>query len=179
MNEKKFKCPICGCKEHYLVSIAGYKKNDRVYENNRWVEKDGTPKSILFYEVNTWNLSQGTVDLSAGSNAEAYLCKECGHIDLFSDTLLNYLKRTEEDDRRKQQEATLRLNNLTVKKNTLIASITPKENRVKELGQLLSSEDITIRQQKDYKAELSQLTEELSDLRKQLNALEVEINKNN
>lgn len=129
----------------------------------------------MFYEVKEWNLSQGTVDLSAGSNAEAYLCKECGHIDIFSDSLLKYYKTAEEEDKRKKQETILKVNELTAKKNKLTASIAPKESRIKELGQLLSSEDITIRQQKEYKTELSQLTNELTVLKRQLGDLKTEL----
>ena len=57
----------------------------------------------------------------------------------------------------------------------MIEKTKPLSERLKELGKLLSSEDITIRQQKEYKVAVQTLENELKQIKSRLEPLDEEI----
>ena len=90
----------------------------------------------------------GWINACEGSfTVNAYACKHCGHIELFDPKLDIYAKqlceereaqrRQEESERRKKEEA--------------------RQQRIKELHEIINNEDCTVRQVNQAKEELEKL----------------------
>ena len=84
-GQKLFKCPICGCNEHYGIGVVGEKQTERIwvkeekYGGGHYETNVNMPRTLLYHELTTRAL-EGSVSLEVGSNVNAYLCKECGYV---------------------------------------------------------------------------------------------------
>ena len=143
-EEKKFKCPICGCNEHYLVGSVGSSKEER---------------ALLEYHLSTG--TQTYVEFSLKGSFKPYICKKCGHVELFAEEMLksiqddklNFFKLVNEA-KGKIKEKRDNIESLTKEKEKL-------ESRLIELNKFLDSEDITVKQQKEYLEEKKSIEERL------------------
>ena len=180
MKEKKeFKCPICGCNEHYEIAIVDTPKYENIYVPNKkgggtWVESYHEPNAFISCELKTREL-EGWIDFDIHSHVQAYLCKECSHITFFAPSLLKSIKWQEEADRKEREKINSKLVTFKNSRKESLEMIGSMSKRLEELEKLLSSEDITIRQQKEYKEEEQKLESEFKIIRKQLESLDKEI----
>ena len=90
----------------------------------------------------------GWINACEGSfTVNAYACKNCGHIELFDPKLDMYAKqlREEKEVQRKREE-------LERKKKEEV-----RQQRIKELNEIINNEDSTVRQVNEARKELEQL----------------------
>lgn len=78
---KKFKCPICGCMEHFPIKFIGEIKKEWIQNRNCPGEWKITKERALFNE--DFCIPDGSHSLE--SSFEVYICKECGHADMFNE----------------------------------------------------------------------------------------------
>ena len=157
---KKFKCPICGCEEHYQLKALKF-------DYGKTFKQD----SLLDVKLIAREL-EGSINLNVESNAEAYLCKNCGHVELFAEDLLLKIKKEELDILNNNNEVNQKLEKLSIEKEQLTKELPLKEKRMIELDKLLKSEDITIRQQREYQEERNELANQIRRLPDELKSLE-------
>ena len=157
---KKFKCPICGCTEHYNIDSIGSKSF-----------------SLISYSNDLHGDVYGGIDISG--NFETYICKECGHVQMFSEKLLKQLEKHNKgvDDEIKKLSNDLKIIKSKIDENQ--KQLLPMQKRIDELVELLKSEDITIKQQKEYKSELDKLSSENSvrRLNREIKYLNIDLEK--
>ena len=155
---KEFKCPICGCSEHFEIGATGKDDFNLI-----------TYKNELKGEV--WG------ELIINGNFNVYLCKKCGHVDLFNTEMVEEINKQNKVVDEKAESIINEINRINGKIKSIKEKTEPVLKRIDELKQLLKSEDITIRQQKSYQQELDQLEEKKSTSKpfKELNILKGEL----
>ena len=94
---KSFKCPICGCTEHYEIGSVGSKLEQWLgsgYSDDPRRIIVTEQRALLDHEFSISGDASGSCSLNA--NFEAYLCKKCGHVQLFAEDMLRAIKFDEE-----------------------------------------------------------------------------------
>ena len=152
MKSFKFKCPICGCEDHYQINFVNQFKETKSESGPTYGSSprfyEVVNRCIINYSLETHYLD-GSVGISIGSCANAFLCKNCGYINLFAQNLLSNIKNDE----------------------------TKFKDELSELEKLLESEDITVKQQKEFKEEKEKKTNELKKIRYEIENHEKELEK--
>ena len=139
---KTFKCPICGCEKHYYVEFVG-------------PETDFYPITMRTRDVEG-DLSEKENDFDV--HFETYICKECGHIEMFAeDRLMKVLQETE--DTVEQADTELKKEIKQLEKEIVKLK--------KEVEQLFQQKDGCIDQE-----ELDRLNNKVSELEEYINGLE-------
>lgn len=151
---KQYKCPVCGCEKHFKLQAHEIRdeKGNRI-----------APGLIIFknslYVYGDAKL-EGEVDMRL--NATPYICAKCGHIDLFSEGLLQeYEKlRAEAEDAIKQIDDEVKQAKLQIE-----AAGKEKETdmkRLNEVNKILKSDEITVKQQRELQKEKAVLKARIS-----------------
>ena len=76
-----YKCPICGCTEHYSIPAVG---------------REEISRSLVKYEFDIYGDAYiRKAEVSFDANIR--LCKNCGHMDLFNEGMLEEIKKDEQE----------------------------------------------------------------------------------
>lgn len=176
---KKFKCPICGCMEHYPMSFIALPQRERTgtgYTNDPYMTTVKIPRTILTYDFEISGDASGRFSLEGA--AEVYLCSECGHIEFFGESMLREINKEKEEFNTKIKELEKEIEEL---KNALSSSnhneYEKTKKRAKELAELLNSEDITVKQQREYKEESILVNSKMRELENVLSDIKRKIDK--
>ena len=165
---KSFKCPICGCTEHYEIGSVGSKLEQWLgsgYSDDPRRIIVTEQRALLDHEFSISGDASGSCSLNA--NFEAYLCKKCGHVQLFAEDMLRAIKFDEErlsSEIAAKQKEVKELNDKAASLDSEKAKI---EKRLNELNSLLKSEDITVKQQKEFTLEKEEAQKRLRDIEKE------------
>ena len=95
----EYKCPICGCTEYYSIPTQGSVSERSLgtgFSDNPYTKEITYPRCLVEYELEL----SGDAWLTSSNfefNATVRLCKKCGHIDLFNESMLEQIKRDEEE----------------------------------------------------------------------------------
>lgn len=168
---KDYKCPICGCTEHYQVPFV-----KELHGGGDYGYSYSVSKTLMFnkHKNNVVETYRGIIcgECSDGKYTTTYLCKGCGHVDLFAEALLKKIKADDATYTEEVEKLSEEVSELTKKVEQLRKEEEKLLTRCEELGQLIKSEDITIRQQKEYKEELTKCGDKYHELKFKIGDLE-------
>ena len=182
MSTKSFKCPICGNQIHYSMGVL---TQDQSILRNLWGDpgkREQTDYSSMFRFADTLSSLEGEVMLRSYFNA--YACSKCGHISLFAESFIEQTKAKKaslEGERKELQEQLARLQSgikETKKQRDAFKS------EVAKITKELSSDEITVRRQRELQAQLESLQgtlkgfKNLEAVEKQINDIEEKLDKN-
>ena len=91
---------------------------------------------------------------------KAFVCKKCGHVEFFCDTYL----LQEKAEREKEAEE----KRIAAEKAAASAKIEENNKLIKELKEKAKDENITVKQQKEYLAQIDELEKVNHELKKKL-----------
>lgn len=165
MAMKEFKCPLCGGLEHYRVPFVSGREID--YMGHTKEINGGDPISILKFGFGVSGDASGNFFLKEDC-ADTYVCAECGHVDLFAKKIVNVLSVKKQQLEEAIIDAESRIAELEERKMNLEETLASYSSKIDSLSKLVKSEDITIRQQKEYLAELDRVRELENSVQHQL-----------
>ena len=183
-------CPVCGEKTtHYEVPGLAEYANNIIFPNHGNHEEKKEPIALIKYQSSIWGDASGGTVVNAFFNA--LICEKCGHVHLFSNELVHAIKNEIQHlkDRKKALEG--KIKDLEADINPLVKEQDHREREIERLNKLLASEDITIKQQKQYtkdletisafpysiKNKIQNLINELSPLKEELKKTKTELKK--
>ena len=158
-----FKCPICGCTEHYQLRT--------IYDASDYDENQPRALMTFVYKPDADNWSR----LSLNSHFCAYLCQKCGHVELFAKGMVDEINDQKNVLNKKIEETQLSIKELKAKKDTMKEEKAILQKRSKELSSLLKSEDITIRQQKQYSEEAKKISNAIDKIYRDSSSIDKEV----
>ena len=170
----EYKCPICGCTEHYELIGSGtpheehhveskYNKEGKVEIHNSRLE---SPKSLLLTKIKLSSYSEASIaEFFVNLNASVYICKKCGHIDLFNPLLVENIKKEEKELQVEIAAKEKQLIELEQADKASREELDKIVEKLKELNKKLSDENITIKQHNAYKEEAKKLGEDEPKIR--------------
>ena len=173
MEKLNFKCPICNNNEHYKINLLDTtsKKNlgDGFYDRRTVTT---VPRTLIRYEIESYG--DGGTAISFNAYADAYLCKKCGHIQLFGKQLLDQINSDDKSLNFQKKDIESKLNSINKQLSILLTKKEKIETRQDQINQLLNSEDITIRQQRELTEEAEQIRKDLKPLYREINPIKEE-----
>ena len=175
---KEFKCPICGCTEHYPISLIENPTKETIggpYSDNPYRTIIKTPRTLLSYEFSISGDASGLFALNG--SAEVYLCAKCGHIELFGENMLARLNRDKQTYESKINELKDELDKLDKEVSSLKSESELLKEKLVKLGKLLASDEITVKQQREYKEESVTIKSKCNELDQSLKVALTEIEK--
>ena len=161
---KSFKCPICGCEKHYQISSVGDVKD---------LSLIGFCSCVL--------ATEGYVECEA--HFDAFVCKNCGHVDLFAEDIKNALNMKENElqkqidsleqllKNRKDEYEKIHLLIEPIQKeiNDIKAGLKDEEKTVKEHNQLIEKlQKLENGKYLDYKKQEQNILKQINDLNEAL-----------
>ena len=182
MSTKSFKCPICGNETH--LSMGAIVRDDSIVPNP-WVDSGKIGRvdnSSMIRFGNTLCVDGGGFELK--SYFKAYACSKCGHISLFAEPFIEQMKAKKaslEEERKELQKQLACLEN-GIKETRKQRDAFKSE--VAKITKELSSDEITVRRQRELQAQLESLQETLKGFKnleaveKQINDIEEKLDKN-
>ena len=164
MEKKNFKCPICGNDEHYRVPVVT--RCDEIAPRHQSDPADLSKVShsslLCFGSSLREQYLYGDVVLE--SLCSAYACSNCGFVSLFA---TEFIKETKEKRASLEQQKENLERTLSVLKAEIESLGQRKEDlssRISFVNEQLSSDEITIRQQRELQVELASLKQSLDGL---------------
>lgn len=157
-NTFKYRCPICGCEEYYTIDGVREPGHNSLIEYDLYIIGDAQVKS------NTFSTSFST-----------RVCKSCGHIDLFKDP--SHLERQVDEHKKMIEGANQEIKSIEEEIEKLNLEKKKNEERLDFLNNQLESDEITVKQQKEYEEELIEVKDHLGISRKEMNILEDRLRK--
>lgn len=159
---KEFKCPICGCTEHFVID--GFKRNVAEGYGNQTTYK----VKIALINYTEESYGEGGTSINFDVNGGIYLCKNCGHVDFFSEGLLETIQKHSKQIQEKIEILKFEYDRASKQYAELEGDLPKKKNRLLELDELLKSDEITVKQQKEYQNEYARVKDEISKDEKRL-----------
>ena len=168
---KKFKCPICGCDEHFKINSISDSKRQNDF-------------SLISYFNSLHGDVYGSVDING--NFKTYVCKKCGNVQLFSEAMLSQLNEYSDKNKIEVKKISSDIKTLKEKIDEKQIELEPTQKRIDVLMALLKRDDITIKQHNEYEKELNNLCSdkilkrikrEIDDLNRELERKENELEK--
>lgn len=152
----KFKCPICGCEEHYGIrSIATAERTDR-YEHGKYVYE--YPTSLLVYNLKI--SGDASFDhCEIGANFETFICQKCGHVDMFVSP--EELKKKLSDYEKQNIELDSEISKVMSELEDFDKQHKDVLKQISQINMKLSSDEITVREQKELTEKVQALRESI------------------
>lgn len=182
-------CPICGEKtaHHEVPGLAEYANNIIIPSHNRREEKE--PIALIKYQSYLCGDASGGTVVNAFFNA--LICEKCGHVHLISNELVHVIKNEIQNLKNREKFLEEKIKDLETEINTLEKEQDHREREIERLNKLLASEDITVKEQKQYtkdletisafpysiKNKIQNLSNELFPLKAELNRTKTELKK--
>ena len=162
---RKFVCSNCGCTEYFKVSGVGSKSDTTTSDSCRTTRTVIHPRSLFECNLSISGDAYGNLELIP--NFEVLVCKECGKVELFMRPLNEDLKAFAQKKTEKEKE----LDNVDKQIKALVDEDKRHDERLDELKALLKSEDITVKQLNEYKAENESILVRKHEINKELQKL--------
>lgn len=169
----KFKCPICGNDEHQKVQCAGETRVIRKGKYSSIIEEipsRGLQDYYFNYERLGCSLERAKKP-EIIPNFDAYICKKCGHVEMFALEL--YKRISDEIYDIENTKGLILIKDATLKSdiNSMSQKLKCLEVRCEELEKLVKSKSITVGQQEEYNLELKEKTVKIRDMEKGIREL--------
>ena len=140
----KFKCPICGCEDHFNIQSIGatieipqYSSDGEIVYNAEKVFQK--PSSLLIADY-----YEGS---GISPNFTTLICKKCGHVDLFYDHKGLELKVSEY--KKSMSDIEFKINEVKKTLNEIDKQYKDNLAEIEDIQNKLSSDEITVREQKE------------------------------
>ena len=146
----KFKCPICGCEDHFNIRSIGkpieipqYSSDGEIVYNAEKVFQK--PSSLLIADY--YGYCEGGGGTSINANFTTLICKKCGHVDLFYDHKGLELKVSEY--KKSMSDIEFKINEVKKTLNEIDKQYKDNLAEIEDIQNKLSSDEITVREQKE------------------------------
>ena len=152
----KYKCPICGCEEFYLISAVTEPGKGGLFE----------------YEIELWGDAYLRKNTLSGS-FETRVCKSCGHVDLYKNP--RDIQRRINEHEQKISNANQQVKAVEDRIEELKKQNKADEERLVYLEKQLKSDEITVRQQREFQDEFREVRERIASFPTKLSRLQNEL----
>jgi len=147
----KFKCPICGCEDHFNIQSIGATIEIPQYSSDGTID-DNAKKVIqkpssLFIETTYKGYGECGDSTSISPNFTTLICKKCGHVDLFYDHKGLELKVSEY--KKSMSDIEFKINEVKKTLNEIDKQYKDNLAEIEDIQNKLSSDEITVREQKE------------------------------
>lgn len=147
----KFKCPICGCEDHFnirsigaTIEIPQYSSEGEIdYNAKKVIQKPSSLFIADYYD----GYCEGGGGTSIKPNFATLICKKCGHVDLFYDHKGLELKVSEY--KKSMSDIEFKINEVKKTLNEIDKQYKDNLAEIEDIRNKLSSDEITVREQKE------------------------------
>ena len=152
------KCSQCGNSEFYKRRFIG---SERTFNSTKEYDKTGITEkiykksdvdktaSIIVYGI------EGDAHLGITNNCDCYICKNCGHIELFAKKeILDELSRQEKNDQEIKEKIEDKLSLYKKKYDELFEFAEKLRKEINELNEIISNENSTMKAYNEAKTKL-------------------------
>ena len=162
---KIFKCPICGCEEHYEFPFI-----------RTVLHEDNNLRSFIKHRIELGAYSDASISVNEfESNISAYLCKECDHVDFFAEGMLNDIQKDKERLKGLIDKQETLISPLMKQEKPLQAKIAKLDEQIADAAKLLKDENITIKKHKELREESTKMAVEKHKLEDELRSIQRKI----
>ena len=155
---EEYKCPICGSKES--VDVALFSKGtsisfNKFSNNSSQIRCDFDPRGLINWGTESYG--DGRTDITFSPQVSTKLCTKCGFVSFHALELAKAIAKDLVIIQEKDADLLDEKERLLKEKTTLSVQLDEIPAQEGKLEELIKSEDITIRQQKEYQSELAGL----------------------
>lgn len=173
---EEYKCPICGSKES--IDVALFSKGtsisfNKFMNNSSQIHCDFDPRGLINWK--TESFGDGRTDIFFSPQVKTKVCSQCGFVSFHALELAKAIAKDLVIIQEKDAELLAEKERLLKEKTMLCAELDAIPAQEGKLEELIKSEDITIRQQKEYQSELASLKERKLEMGRRISDIDSRI----
>ena len=161
--EFKYKCPICGCEECYILKSSGSNGKSTHLREGCPLSIEFSPRNLIDFDIEIFGDAY-IRNLVHNVNATVCLCKKCGHVDLFASQMLREIENDLKTLSKLEEKTLKEIKLLDGKLKNYNDNVENFENRLSELKHLIKDENKTIKEHNNFVQEEKIIREDLAKL---------------
>lgn len=158
------KCSQCGCTKFLKKAFLREAKTLNEWETgafaNSFCKIDETAQ-LFGYQIVVRGDAEG--DMRIVGNCDAYICEECGHVELFAKEFVEKVHAKEEADRALVEEKEREEAKLRSDYNDLVEFVLKIKKLIPVLEKKISNENITVKEHNEAESELIWIKRNMRD----------------
>ena len=173
---EEYKCPICGSTKNVNIAIlstntaVSIAKPGDTRDPAFWDRCDLAPRGLINWS--TESFGDGRTDITFAPQVSTKICTGCGFVSFHALDLAKAVAQDLVMLQEKDAALLAKKEKLLEEKASLDEELESLPEKQNQLNRLLQSEDITIRQQKEYQAQLAELAERKDEINSRIREID-------